>query len=59
MNFGITTRILNCPKLCGQHKKGNTGEKNKDLGGVAQRKRRHSSLYLDALMIVKIDKIIN
>lgn len=29
------------------------------LGGVAQRKRRHSGFYLNALVVIEINEIIN
>lgn len=35
------------------------GKKIRSLGGVAQRKRRHSSFQLDALVVVEINEIIN
>ena len=45
---------MNCPRLCGQHKKP-PGRKYEVLSGVAQRERRHSSFILDALMVVEMD----
>lgn len=53
------TRKMNHPRMCGQHKKEALCKKYRDLSGVAQRKRRHSSFKLDVLVIIEIDKIVN
>jgi len=47
-------RFLDCPSLCGQHKKPPC-RKYSVLSGVTLRQRRHSCFCLDALIVVKVN----